>query len=280
MTASQLNRREFLRATGGTALLAAMHGPAWALDGRGGKPAARSVDEHLILGVRLQTATPLEEMRNFYGDLLGFKIITSSANELIVETGNSRITFVPAPQAVERPFYHFAFNIPENKLRAARKWQLARTPLIPPNADIVDPEYGADVWHFRHWNAHSIFFWDPADNIVEYIARHELKTAAAGDFSLNDIHYVSEIGLMVDDQGRSAAEIEKHLGLASYPPGNDQPWAMGDAHGLLLCLSRGRIWGTRDKKRRFDEFPTEATIRGTRAMEYTMTGRPYKIIVR
>jgi hypothetical protein len=227
----------------------------------------------------LQTAAPLDEMRRFYRDVIGFQVVTNTSDELTIETGVSRITFVPAAPGVEQPFYHFAFNITENKLRAAREWQRRRTPLIPPEPDIVDPEYGIDVWHFRHWNAHSIFFWDPADNIVEYIARHELKNAAAGDFDLRDIQYLSEIGFMVDDQEAAAAEIEKNLGVASYPRGNNRPWAMGDAHGLLLCLPRGRVWGTGQKKRTFDEYPTEATIRGPRAMEYRMKGRPYTIVV-
>jgi catechol-2,3-dioxygenase len=34
-----------------------------------------------------------------------------------------------------------------------------------------------EVVDYSHWNAHSIFFLDPAGTVVEYIARHDLKNA-------------------------------------------------------------------------------------------------------
>ena len=40
-----------------------------------------------------------------------------------------------------------------------------------------------DIVDYSHWNAHSIFFLDPGGNVVEYIARHDLKNGAPGAFS-------------------------------------------------------------------------------------------------
>jgi catechol-2,3-dioxygenase len=272
------DRRAFLKATGAAALLAAMHEPSvWAGESGVAASVVTSTPAHLIKEIRLQTAVPLSRMRQFYCERLGFKALADSADELTIAGGGTRISFVPAKPGVESPFYHFAFNIPQNKLREARQWQLRRTAIIPPEANNVDPAYGKDVWDFRHWNAHSIFFWDPADNIVEYIARHELKNDGKGEFTVDDIHFVSEIGLMVDDQQAAAAEIGKHLGLSEYPRGA-RPWAMGDAHGLLLCLQRGRIWGPHERKRTFAEYPTEVTIRGPRSLEFNLKGQPYRIV--
>lgn len=49
---------------------------------------------------------------------------------LLVTAGDTRIIFIEDRQAAN-PFYHFAFNIPENKIVAAREWQLQRSPLLP-----------------------------------------------------------------------------------------------------------------------------------------------------
>ena len=233
----------------------------------------------LITALRLETAVALEKMRAFYVDSLGFGLVSNEQEALTVRAGGTMITFAPASREGTEPFYHFAFNIPHNALRAARRWQLERTPLVEWPADKSDPAYPNDVRHFRSWNAHSVFFWDPAGNIVEYIARHDLKNPSADPerFSSEDILYASEIAFVVDDQSAAARLLHNELGLSVYPKGERFWWAMGDERGLLLCIPK-REWGTDPARRvRFGVFPTHATIRLPEAMKYALPGAPYTV---
>lgn len=246
-----------------------------------------------IQALRLLTAVPLVEMREFYHNKIGFRVIEQSETKISFAAGATRLTFEKArPDQIRGtggrgdggPMYHFAFNIPQDKLLAARAWQLERTKLIDPRPDIRDESLPSDVWHFRHWNAHSLFFWDPAFNIVELIARHTLpcKSAKPDRFSVTDIQCASEIGFVVDSATQQAATrlLRDKLGLHEYPRGAD-PWAMGDEHGLLLCLARkGQTWGEHTPTSvRWDVFPTEATVAGPADGHFAFDGFPYRVQV-
>jgi catechol-2,3-dioxygenase len=233
-----------------------------------------------ILSLELLAAAPLALMKEFYGKLLGLKIVDEQPNRLTIAAGASRLTFVKAGPDDGKPFYHFAFNIPQNKILAARRWQKARTPLLPIPARLRDPDYPDEVVDYRHWNAHSVFFFDPAENVVEYIARHDLKNAAQGDFSSQDILYVSEIAFVVDDVAATATELKKVVGLDQYRDGSEQFIALGDEHGLLLVMKRGRgISFDAPEKKAVTVFRTEASARGNRRRKYSFATFPYTISV-
>ncbi len=268
--------------------------PKYAAD----RPSDKAQPSHRprIRALRLLTAVPLAKMRDFYRDTIGFRLLEERETEVTLAAGATHLTFVKArPDQIAgdggrghgEPMYHFAFNIPRNRIRAARAWQLERTSLVPPRPGLCEDGWPKDIWHFRHWNARSIFYFDPAYNIVEYIARHELPDAPGPDiataagaiagpraipgsravpFSAADILYVSEIGFVVDQprQAHATRLLSDKLGLHEYPRGAD-PWAMGDAHGLLLCLARlGQKWGEESPTPvTWGVFPTECTVAGT-----------------
>lgn len=114
-----LDRRQLLKGATAAALVAALHPePA-----RGESRAAASKPkvEPLIRDLRLLTAAPLADMKAFYHDRLGFPVLASSETELTVGGGATPITFVRASPRIGDPWYHVAFNIPENKLLLARE---------------------------------------------------------------------------------------------------------------------------------------------------------------
>ena len=150
--------------------------------------------------------------------------------------------------------------------------------MIPPYARLQDSRYPNDVVHFRSWNSHSVFFWDPAGNLLEYIARHDLKNSAPGHFTSQDILYTSEIGIIVDDVRNTAFELNKTFGLEQYRGGSEVFTAVGDEHGLLLVMKRGRILGF-DQGKGADVFPTVATIRGKKPARYAAPNFRYEITV-
>lgn len=300
-----LTRRELLRHLSAAFLLAheALARPAAAAappaSGEPGPPepaAAPETDallEPRIRGLRLLTAVPLATMRGFYRGTIGFPVLDERDGEITFAAGATRLTFVEArPDQIRgdggrgsgEPMYHFAFNVPRNRILAARAWQLGRTPLVDPRPGLREPGWPDEVWHFRHWNARSIFFFDPAFNIVEYIARHELPDAAGADgsFTVADILYASEIGYVVDRPRLAGATgmLRDELGLDEYPRGAD-PWAMGDARGLLLCLSRlGESWGEQSPTPvKWGVFPTECTIAGASPRRLQLDGFPYVVHV-
>lgn len=251
-----------------------------------------------ILALRLLTATSLATMREFYRDRIGFAVTAESPTEVTFAAGATALTFVAAkPGQIHseggrgngEPMYHFAFNIPRNAVRAARVWQLQRSALVPPRRELRDPAHADDVWHFRHWNAHSLFFFDPAYNIVEYIARHDLALESDDPvaFGTRDIVYASEIGFVFADGDRTPDEvpaatrtITERLGLQAYPR-DAAPWAMGDERGLLLCLARkGKIWGEHTPTPvTWDVFETRVTISGPRDGTLRFDGKPYEVTV-
>lgn len=269
------DRRSFLRKLSASALFLGAHGgagfEALALTGEGqSRFVAGERREARIFALRLLTGAPLEEMAAFYGGKLGLPIETSEAGHLRVTAGATQITFVAVSESQGSPFYHFAFNIPENKILAARAWQLERSQLFITPETLRDSRYPDDVRHFRSWNAHSVFFWDPAGNVVEYIARHDLGNPAAGPFTSRDILYASEIAFVSDDVPRAASGLEAALAWPQYRSASDAFHASGDESGLLLLFKRGRELGDalRDRPAPADVFATQATIRGSKGGRY------------
>jgi catechol-2,3-dioxygenase len=272
------DRRKFLAHTSAAAALIAAHEAAApeAAAAPGEKPGGGP----RIVSLTLLTAAPLAKMKDFYQKTIGLRLLEDAPDRLTVAAGQSRLTFVPAGEGAGEPFYHFAFNIPENKIRAARDWQLERTPLLPIPARLRDPKFPADVVDYRHWEAHSVFFFDPAGNVVEYIARHTLKNPAPGPFSADDILCASEIALVVDEVRPAAATLKEVAGVGQYRGGDDHFTALGDEHGLLLVMKRGRsIAFDSPRKRLVDVFRTAVSVRGPKAARHLYPGFPYEITV-
>ena len=270
------NRREFLKSTAASALFAALH-PLSALATPATKylPRPESEQGPFILSLHLRTSTPLTKMKEFYEKVLGLPILSEDSRQITIGGGGTPITFeLTGPESGD-PWYHVAFNIPENKVRSARNWQIERTPLDPNPSAPRDPDnYPRDVVHFRNWNAHSVFFRDPAGNLLEYIGRHDLRNSAPGPFSSDDILYASEIVFVVEDVPAAAMEMKKALGLSQYRQNSPRFEAIGDAHGLLLVMKRGV-----SLRGKAGVFPTVANIRAAKPTDYAVRNFPYQISV-
>lgn len=277
-----IDRRRFLGwASAWTAWISSHPTDALGTPGSDPQPRAGEKTAPRILSLELLSAAPLPLMREFYGRALGLRVLDEQPDRLAVGAGGTRLTFVRAAPDSGKPFYHFAFNIPENKVLAARAWQIDRTPLMPIPERLRDPAFPDDVVHFRHWNAHSVFFLDPAGNVVEYIARHDLSNGAPGPFASEDILYSSEIGLIVDQVTESATKLKEIVGLEQYRGGDDQFTAVGDERGLLLVMKRGRHlnFNPSDPEKAARVFRTVASVRGARRTAYRFPGLPYELSI-
>jgi hypothetical protein len=293
-----MDRRHFLGSAAATAAFFALHdlstAPAAAQSSAGAaQPAApqtaaaqaAAADEAAgrsrLLSLELHaSAASMAAMKTFYGKTLDLGIAGERADRFSVMAGETRLTFVQTSDTVDGrpPFYHFAFNIPENKIVKALEWQKARTPMLAiPEANRA-AGHPPEVVDYRHWNAHSIFFLDPAGNVVEYIARHDLKNGDNHPFGFTDILYASEIGLIVDDVAATAAALKDLAGVASYRGESDQFTAMGDESGLLLVMKRGRVVDfTGNQANGVRVYPTTVTVRGTKAAKHAIASYPYQL---
>ncbi len=129
-------------------------------------------------------------MYNFYIDVLELPVKNIDNKKIIVTAGRSKLIFEETHDEVN-PFYHFAFNIPTNKLDESYKWLQNKVELL-----WLD-DYKSSVAEFINWHAKSIYFLDPAGNILELIARFDLNDNETESFSSTQLRNVSEIGIVL-----------------------------------------------------------------------------------
>ncbi|MGQ8870863.1 VOC family protein [Paenibacillus sp. TSA_86.1] len=200
----------------------------------------------------------LEELHHFYGDTLGMRVsdIDLSEKAFTVQAGSTKMIFKQwyvAGEAGERavePFYHFAWMIPRNQFQEAKQWAASRVTLR------TDGE--RDETYSNNWDSRSLYFEDPAGNIVELIAHQQENKARESRFSVADILQMCEIGLVSEDVPAAVQKLEK-LGLSRWGDGSDTFFPVGDRNGLFIVVRKERVWFFSNQKAQI--FPLEATIR-------------------
>jgi|SRR5882724_3463084 len=187
--------------------------------------------------IKLYTAH-LQELFYFYYEILGMDC-TLSGNELQIRTKDSLLRFEKAVAGTD-PYYHFAFNIPSNKIDEAYSWLNERVKLL------WIEDYKSFIADFSGWHAKSLYFIDPGGNVVEFISRFDLADIAEEPFSADLIRSVSEMGLVY--VASSFNEKINHL-LTAYSLSyfiKQKPLAefraIGDDEGLFICVPEHRSW--------------------------------------
>lgn len=208
----------------------------------------------------------LTELQRFYGDIIGFPAIAHTEQSITFAAGATRLTFEQVTDGSE-PYYHVAFNIPENKLAEAKAWLSKCAPLL------LHAETGDDVIEFPAWDAHSLFFYDPAGSLIELIARHTLPNATDHPFTVQDILYVSEIGLVPPEQAPVFTAIRDAFNLPTY----QQPGSfLGDEYGIIIIVPHDRRWIPEFKKTGM-LCPTYITLRGHGVRRLEFSDLPFTI---
>lgn len=213
-----------------------------------------------ILEARLRTA-PLDAQRAFYSERLGLPLEDDGAGAFAVRAGSSLLRFVGAEHG--EPTYHFAFNVPANRFAESKAWIAERVELVTHD--------GEDEFDFRSWNAHAVYFFDPAGNIVELIARHGLPNAADAPALLE----ISEMGLPTPDVPALVRTIQSELGFELYDGGGDAFAALGDERGLLIVVRSGRTWFPHAGEGR--PWPIELTVTAPLQADLRPADLPYVV---
>src|SRR5690625_2583140 len=125
-------------------------------------------NDHKIMGcfimfnsVLLYT-NKLKELRRFYMNVLELEISSSSEQSFSLPIGTTELTFKTSEQPC---FYHFAINIPGNQFSMLKHRIKERIS--------INREGGRDEVYFSSFDADSMYFEDPAGNIIELIGRRK-----------------------------------------------------------------------------------------------------------
>jgi len=166
----------------------------------------------------------IEAQKSFYNSVLGLSV-TSNKQDFTVYLNNSQITFVLDNNA--KP-YHFAIDIPANMIEEALVWLKERTKVLKNDSfEIID---------FPAWNAQSIYFYDADKNIVEFIARKNLKNSTTISFSSESLLNVSEIGLATTNFEANRTILTSELGLTNFGTKTESFNALGNEEGLIILI--------------------------------------------
>lgn len=171
----------------------------------------------------------------FYGSVLGLNINSESDNRIAFQAGETILIFKEDKNS--NPFYHFALNIPSNKIEETKRWMNGKAELLP----VSDNNFIAD---FVNWNAKSIYFYDSAGNIVEFIARFDLANDTIEKFDSSQILNVSEMGIVTNNVPALTQKLKDEYKVFDFVKSvnSDTFSAMGDGNGLFIVASENRNW--------------------------------------
>lgn len=183
----------------------------------------------------------IDETEKFYNGLLGLKTIDKTNSSISFLTQQTILRFNKTQN--EKPIYHFAFNIPNNKLKEALSW-------INSKIEIIEIEPGKEIADFESWNAKSFYFYDNNNNIVELIARFDIDNQSKMDFDSASILSISEIGFAVENVKKESERIAFENELANFTKQEklDNFVALGNDEGLFLFVEIQRNWFPTNKQ--------------------------------
>ena len=107
-------------------------------------------------------------------------------------------------------------------------------------------DYKSDIANFVNWHAKSVYFFDPAGNIVELIARFDLANKTEVRFSAAQFLSISEVGLVLNanEFDESVTSLLKQYQLSYFvkQPPLPQFRAIGNDEGLFIVVPENRNW--------------------------------------
>lgn len=151
---------------------------------------------------------------------------------------------------------HWALNVAPQRFEEAAALASERVELL--HEDVL----------FESWRARSAYFFDPAGNIVELIAR---ERAPGSKLFLE----LSEVGLPVSDVGAAVEFLESEVGLPHFSGDRQTFSAVGDDRGLFIVVPVGRPWLFTDRPA--PDHPLEVTIAAARRDELRIPGSEHTL---
>lgn len=189
----------------------------------------------------------LRLLKRFYRNVMGLDIINSSTEEFTVKVGESTITFQQSDQPA---FYHFAINVPGNQFSMIKYWMQERLTL--------NREKAVDQIYFSNFDADSIYFEDPAGNIIELIGRRNRDVF--GNVTIDSFLNVSEVGIVtpnVTDVGDQLQDFGIPLWQGTEVDSESLNF-LGENDAFIVLVPPKRRWYF--SKRESETYPLEIML--------------------
>ncbi|MBD3165671.1 hypothetical protein GF324_03670 [bacterium] len=229
------------------------------------------VNEMYFLKLHLHAAD-LKATAAFYNDVLDLPILYHTDSNLSLQAGATTLYFSRAHEGT-KPHYHFAFRIPEERFQDLRLHLEENIELLPN----LEREQSHVHDHPDLEQARSLYFKDPAGNLVEAIMRPLTGTKAATPFGSGWVESINEIGMPASDVEGVAQLLKKNIKLPFYHRMSDHVIAYGDSHAMLLVVERGWQW-TPKSYEGAQVYPVEVTIADApKKTVFSVPGYPYTI---
>lgn len=172
----------------------------------------------------------LKEQFDFYNQKLSLQPVWDGEWAFEVPIGSSVLRFEQAEQG-QKPYYHFAINIPYTKYQKALGWLKERVAILP--------WHGEELIDFSAWEAWAMYFADPAGNIVELIARERIPIPnTATEFGTHDLLHISEIGWGLSDLEATYTKMQEFCPIPRFDGSLKQFFAAGDDFGLFIMVNK------------------------------------------
>ncbi|GGK30622.1 hypothetical protein GCM10008955_25510 [Deinococcus malanensis] len=184
----------------------------------------------------------LEAQHRFYTRTLGLTPEHETPSSVTFRTGTSRLTWQQDDLA--GGFCHLAWDIPSSQVEAAESWLGQRLKLL------AAPDGQTRITRFPpggNWNTTNLYFQDAADNILEFVARHDLGGEAPLPFGAHSLLRLSEFGVVVPDVGAAVHRLGENFGLFPFNGSSDTFTALGSHEGMLIMVREGRGWFPTDR---------------------------------
>ncbi|OXA90440.1 VOC family protein [Flavobacterium hercynium] len=184
--------------------------------------------------IQIQT-NDIQKTADFYSNVLELQILEQNSKSVTIQAGASILKFTENTQFDST--YHFAFNIPENKLKEAIQWCQNKVGLL-----LIEDQ--SVVATFENWNANAVYFYDNNKNLLEFIARNDLNNSSTAIFNSKLILNISEIGIVDENPFQLGQKLNTKHGLDFFTKNQNSEFfsALGDDEGLLIIVQPKRNW--------------------------------------
>lgn len=174
-------------------------------------------------------SSKVEKQTAFYNQLLGLEVIESKNDSTSLRIGKS---ILKIEYKVNATPYHFAINIPSNKILEALGWLKGKAEILRDGTN--------EIHNFDNWKAKSLYFYDEDRNIVELIARQNLNILSNCNFNSTLFIELSEIGLATTNIKKEVRYLQSDVGLTIYDGGSERFCAVGSENGLFICVDKNK----------------------------------------
>ena len=183
------------------------------------------------------TVNGLAAAARFYQDVLELAVV-EQPGQVTVTIGSSRLVLQEGEHFAG--VHHLAIGIAPVDFEVAGRWLNQRVePIAVDGSQVIEGPDG--------WNSRSLYFLDPEDILLEFIARDADSLALAGDGQVPRPLSLSEVGIGVPSVAGAVRALTGQLGIPTFPPQGAQFAPVGDHDGLIILVDQNRIW-----------FPTDA----------------------